>query len=379
MDGPPVLRAGLPPGAGRKIGQLTQREIELEGGARKIQRLDRAAEGLLEKIGRKQVNEGNLRPGIREDELRLDLFPRGQPGPSRLAIFNQDRLNSAAGTDLDAKVPGGRGDGLAESPHASSNISPDPAGAIGLAHDMMEEYVGRARRPGACHRADDRICRERYLELLALEPLIQQAGGAAGEHPEKGIELLAEPTGPEAQPGQAEKLAGPADSCKGIGRRTVKRRLEHLDHAPEHGLVALVGCRVTIAEFRDLPAVELGIRPEEEMLPTRKGSKGGGLPGQHLEAVVTQLQLPDDLRPKERVHVGQAGKPVARDELLGDSAAAHQLPALQDQDLSTRPGQIAGGDQAVVPRPDDNRVVFSHFSRAPLNCRRQRPYRSRRS
>ena len=35
--------------------------------------------------------------------------------------------------------------------------------------------------------------------------------------------------------------------------------------------------------------------------------------------------------------------------------------------------------QAVVPGAYDDRIVFSHFSRTPLSCRRDRPYRSHRS
>ena len=70
-----------------------------------------------------------------------------------------------------------------------------------------------------------------------------------------------------------------------------------------------------------------------------------------------ELELADDLGAEQRDHVGELAEAEPREDLLGDRRAAQHVPAFEHQDLAAGPGQVRGGREAVVPAPDDDRVV----------------------
>ena len=70
-----------------------------------------------------------------------------------------------------------------------------------------------------------------------------------------------------------------------------------------------------------------------------------------------QLQVADDLGPKQRDDVAEDGEPEAREDLLGDRGAAQHVALLEDERLQAGPREVGGADQAVVATADDDRVV----------------------
>jgi hypothetical protein len=74
--------------------------------------------------------------------------------------------------------------------------------------------------------------------------------------------------------------------------------------------------------------------------------------------VTTQPQLFDDAGvAHHHVDARSAVDPYARPALDGGHrAAGHGVP-LDDLDIQPRPGQIAGGDQTVVPGADDDDIA----------------------
>ena len=70
-----------------------------------------------------------------------------------------------------------------------------------------------------------------------------------------------------------------------------------------------------------------------------------------------ELELADDLRPKERDDVGGDAETEAGHDLLGDRGAPEDVPALQDDGAQPGPRQVRRADEPVVAAPDDDRVV----------------------
>src|SRR5439155_18418331 len=93
-----------------------------------------------------------------------------------------------------------------------------------------------------------------------------------------------------------------------------------------------------------------------QVIPVGHGGEGP-VQGQDLQAVARQVQLADDLGPQQRDHVRADREVEAGEDLLGDRGATHDVPALQDQDLLAGAREVRRVDEAVVPGPDDDRVV----------------------
>ena len=70
-----------------------------------------------------------------------------------------------------------------------------------------------------------------------------------------------------------------------------------------------------------------------------------------------QFQVADDLRAQQAHDVGEFGEAIAGKDLLGHRRAADDVAPLEDHHLLARARQIGAGDQAVVARADDDRVV----------------------
>ena len=142
----------------------------------------------------------------------------------------------------------------------------------------------------------------------------------------------------------------------GIGRDHGQDGLDELRHV-HHGLrVLVVGLGVGGGVPVDLPPRPRVVAHPPEVVPVRHGREGA-VEGKDLQAVAGEVQLADDLRPEERDHVGADGELEAGEDLLRDRGSPEHVPALEDEHLLARPGQVGGAHQAVVPAADDDRVV----------------------
>src|SRR5262249_20367768 len=102
---------------------------------------------------------------------------------------------------------------------------------------------------------------------------------------------------------------------------------------------------------------------EEQMAAVGKHSEEGRVFGIEAVSKSLELEFADYARLEQAAQVGQGRHLVARPGLLGDACASDDLSFFDDQDIQTRPGQISGSDQTVMPGPYDYCVVFNcrHF------------------
>ena len=111
------------------------------------------------------------------------------------------------------------------------------------------------------------------------------------------------------------------------------------------------------------------IRPPRHDPPVGQRGLHARLAGDHLQAVVGELQVADDLGPEHAGDVGRGRHPAARRalriDLLGHGAAADDGPALEDERPQSRVREIERRGQAVVACADDDGVVAHRASISP--------------
>ena len=81
--------------------------------------------------------------------------------------------------------------------------------------------------------------------------------------------------------------------------------------------------------------------------------------GVDLDPALDQAQVPPHGLAQHAEHVGAGRGAKARGELLGHAAAADDLAALADHHAQAGRGEVVGGDEPVVARADDHRVVVA--------------------
>ena len=107
---------------------------------------------------------------------------------------------------------------------------------------------------------------------------------------------------------------------------------------------------------QDFPA-RLGVVIHPPKVVAVRHRREGPIKREDLEAVPREVELPDDLGPEQRDHVGTDGEFEPWENFLSDRRSAEHVTALQDQDLLSRASQVGRVDQAVVTAADDNDVV----------------------
>ncbi len=70
-----------------------------------------------------------------------------------------------------------------------------------------------------------------------------------------------------------------------------------------------------------------------------------------------QLEVADDLRPKQAHDVREDREPEAREDLLGHGRATEHVAPFEDERPQPGPGEVGGADEAVVPATDHDGVV----------------------
>jgi hypothetical protein len=229
-----------------------------------------------------------------------------------------------------------------------------------LAHQVVEEDVGGARRPRPREGTDRAIVGEDRLEVIRLEVAVQEVADALRHEVDEPEELVAEfPELPE-EPDHLLDVGRPP----GCGvRRGLPQELAHeLGRVVEEGLEHRVGLGVLPGELGDLGAGLLRVVPVHEVPSVGKGHEEV-IRRQDLEAELPQLELADDLGLEQAHDVGCGGNAVAGPDLLGHAGAAQHAAALEDDRPEPGPGEVGGADEPVVPRADDDRVVaLGHWS-----------------
>ena len=153
-----------------------------------------------------------------------------------------------------------------------------------------------------------------------------------------------------------------------LRRRGEQQIFHHLRQALQLIFVRRVDLGVALGELGDFRQRFAAVLPHEEMAAVGKGGEERRILGVHLVAEARQLQFADDALLQQAGEVRGGGDAVARPDLFGDRASAHQFAPLQHQDLAPGARQVRGGDQSVVAAADDDRHRISSCLRRFLNA-----------
>ena len=159
----------------------------------------------------------------------LEHHARGPP------VLRQNLRDRAPGANLRAEAPRRVADGVGDRAGPAARQAPGAEGAVDLAHVVVQQDVGGARRPHAEERADDARRAHRGLQHVGLEPLIEEVHRAHRQELHL-VDAIVRPHPAEA-PAQADELeerarvrawSGPAASWPGWAWRSVPSRPSHV-------------------------------------------------------------------------------------------------------------------------------------------------------
>ncbi len=360
VDRPAVLRAGRVARKGGEARQLGEAEVDLQRGARIVDAADRLHHLVREMLGADQPEEGHGRVGVGDHPPGGELRAIPEHHARRSPVLHLDLHHRGIGPDLRARAASGRGDRLAQGPHPALDVPPDAPRPVALPHHVVEEHVGGPRRRRGGHRPDDRVGGERGLELIGLEPPIEDRPRRSGQDLQRPRSVPPQAQEPPSGPGEPEEVSRPAGER--IDGGLEERRLDGLGDPLQHRLVGRQPVRVAHRELGHLPVVELRVGSHEERAAVREGSERGRVARKELVAVPSELQVAHDLRAEEAHHVRGGGDPEARPRLLGDGGAADPVARLEHQHLLPRPREVRGSHQTVVAPADDDDVPGLHWA-----------------
>ena len=223
---------------------------------------------------------------------------------------------------------------------------------------MMQEHVARAGRIGAGVGSDDSVEAEDRLDRIALEPLVEQVAGRAGEELEE-VALAFEIERAQAVSGSRRVDEGAEAGDKPLSGRDVRgrgqrERTQDVSQARKPRLIGVEALGVAGGEFRDLGLRAAGCDLEIAPVGQRQEVRQGTL--DDAEPVAVKLEVADDLGVEKRDGVGGDRIAEAGMECLGRRRAADLRAPLEHRDLEAGHGEIGGGDKAVVAGADDDDV-----------------------
>ena len=269
VDGAAMLGARLGARQRVEVRQLGQGDVDLQRGAGVADPLDVGDEGLGQCAPVEQAKERHVGVGVAGHDGRVELVAVGERHADGFAVAHEDPRDLGLAADLGPEVAGSRRQRLREPAHAATHVRPDASRAAGLAHDVVEEHVRGARHRGARHCADDRVGGQGPLQLLRLEPAVEDRARRAGEDLNRLAGGVSQPPKRASQREHRPEVAWAR--VQEVGRSHRQRRLDHCRHALQHCLVLRVALCVACAELRDLPAGQIGIRAHRQRAPVGEG------------------------------------------------------------------------------------------------------------
>ena len=355
----------------REVGQARQRDVELARRAADAEVADRLHELVREVLLVDELQEAALRIGRRHDHLGRGTRRRWPARRRRRGRPCTITLSTAALVRI--STPSARADDGDRRRHAARAVlgeSPGAERAVDLAHVMVQQHVGRARRTRAEVRADDAARRLGALQRVELEPFLEQVGRRLRHQLGDAVDLvLAQRAAVLAELEQALHVA-PAERRR-VGRHQPDDRLDRLGRARHHARVLVVGLRIPRRMTVDLAARQVVIVPAREVIAVVE-RRDRARQRQDLQAVPRQLQVADDLGPQQAHHVREFGEAVARKDFFRDGGAADDFAPLQHADLLAGAREVRGRDHAVVAGADDEGIVgiAGHVTSSSTRVRR---------
>jgi hypothetical protein len=290
---------------------------------------------------------------------RAELLAAGQHHPGGMTTHDQHPLHPGAGPHGRAELHRRAADGVRHRPHAALGEAPAAQVAVAdVADRVVGHHVGGAGRLGPGPGADHPVDGQARLDLLGLEPVVQQVADAHGHQPghvADGAHVKA-PVAP-GQPQQVEHVRGPARAE--LGRGPGEQRPQHRRQPLQPGVPAGHGVGVPLGELRDLLVVAAGVVVVDGQRAAVRPRLVGGPHGEQLVAVALQVELADDPGRHQAHHIRQPGHldlgglgPGG----VGGGRAPDLGPGLQDDRPGSRPGQVGARHQPVVAATDDDRI-----------------------
>ena len=155
-----------------------------------------------------QFQKSPLGVSVGDDDARGVFSAVGKRDAAGNAIANEHLGDGRAGSDLGTAALSGTGQRLGQNAHASFDKSPEPPLPRGAAHAVVEQQVTRARAERAGPATDHAVGRQRHLELLRLEPSVEELAGARREQRYQTFELgPAQLQQPPCAPGEGSPIA----------------------------------------------------------------------------------------------------------------------------------------------------------------------------
>jgi hypothetical protein len=289
-----------------------------------------------------------------------------EPHPFDRATGAQlDHGHSGAGAYGHPALPRRSGERVRDAAHPADHHAPHPRRPFDPAEDVVKK---EKRGPGlvyAAVRPDDGLRAQERLELVRLEPVIDDVGDTPGRelHEEVRVERR-EPPGLTTDAQQVEEVAW----CAAVEarRRLQDLRLEERAGALEGGVEARPRLGVARREPGDLARVAL-VAPEGQRAAVGIGDEERRLLPDDTVAVARQVEAPDDLGQEKRADVRGRRDLVSGEQLLRDAGAADELARLEHGDPVPGLGKEPRGHEAVVPRADDHHITRPH-RRPPVSA-----------
>ena len=356
VDGAPVLRTGGPPRQRREVGKLGEGVVDLHRRAARPEALDAARKfGRQVALRVEEPQERHLGVGVRHNRARPHLLPPLQDDPHRAIVLHQDPLDRCRAADDHTALARRLRDALRHLTHAAAHHPPAAAHSVHLPHDVVEQDVGGpgSARPG--ERSDDRLAAQKRLQLLRLEPRVEEILRAPDQDLDLAEQVLLQAARQPRRLQHAEQIADARR--RRVGRRHQQQRLDELRQPVEGGLVRLVHLGVARRELADLPARLRVVVPEHQVAAVGVRLEVRRILRIDDEPVALQVELALDLGAQQADDIRRGRDLVSRPRLLGDRGPPEARPALDDEHLQPAPRQVRRRHEAVVPAADDDDVV----------------------
>ena len=193
---------------------------------------------------------------VRHHRARRDPLALVRDDAGGAALLDQDLVHGAVRANLDATLGAGARDRLRDRAHAADRMAPDALFAVHLAPAMMQQHVARAGRIGAVVGSNDSVEAEDRLDRIALEPLVENVAGRAGEKLEKvALPFEVERTQAVSDFGgvdEGAEIGGEPLPRRQIGRRLKRERAQNVGQALEPRLIGVEPVGVAGGELGDL-------------------------------------------------------------------------------------------------------------------------------
>ena len=150
-----MVRRGAALGRHGKIGQRVESEVHLARGAAELVAVNVVEKIVGHRAAFEEAQEREARVDARGHEPGADLVAGLQHDAARFVVLDQNSLDGRVRSNLGACLARRIRDGVRDRAGAAATQAPRSERAVNLAHVMVEQHVGGARRSHAEKRADD--------------------------------------------------------------------------------------------------------------------------------------------------------------------------------------------------------------------------------